>query len=310
MTIIPETKLPPPVADIDPDDDGFYTDDDYDEPEPQPAPPEPEPAKESEPAKEPAMVPVGALAELRAERNKLRDERRQEREALLEVIKRLQPAGGQPQQGDPGDLTPKPGEQDGDYLARVIQHLVTEAQETRAERQRREHAEAQQRQYQTHATQVVGEYEAYMRETGHDDLQEAGSYLVKPMQTRMEKAGFPKGYISAKIAEYENDLIALARHTGVNPGKIIYDTAVADGYVPKAQRAAQEEAAAKRAKAEQHGRGLGGAPATAGGMTQLKAAALFNQGAHNRTMKLPELGGITLEEALSSGKIRSLPKGT
>ena len=286
------------------DDDEFdYDDGDDDEVEDTPPAEEAkeEPAPAPAPKQEPQeMVPLRELTRLRAEKRVLRDQVNQMIALLGKAQPQAQQPAGQPQ-GD--DLAPKPGEADGEYLGRVINHLVKETQETKAEREQRLQREQQQMGEAQYVDKVTRDYQEFAKQA--PDLLEAGTFLAAPLDAHLSKI-YPKEVVKTIISGFERDLHQQAEQAGMGYGEYIWQKALEVGYVPQAQREKQEIAQQKRAEADRTGRGLGGASSAAGGMTQMEAMKAFHSGRVGRTQKIPELGGMTVEEAFVSGAVRNL----
>ena len=278
-------------------------DEDEGEEEEAPPPAAEEPATAPEPKPEqPTTAPLHVVAELRAERNALREQNKQMLALLGQVQQRV---ASTPGAALADDLTPRQGEGDADYFGRLFNHLLTEAQETRKEREQRAEREAAARQQQEYVSKVVKDYETF-RSTVAPDLVEAGNFLAKPISDQLEKI-YPPESVSAIILGLERDMHKAAEQAGMGYGEYVWKTAIAAGYVPQAQRQKQEVAQQKRVKAES-ARGIGGAGASAGGMTQMEAMKAFHSGKAGRMQKIPELGGMTVEDAFASGEIRKLRK--
>ena len=285
------------------DDDGLYDspdEEDEEEESPPPAAEVPAPAPEPKP-EQPTTVPLHVVAELRAERKALLEQNKQ----MLELLGKVQQRAAATPGAAPEDLTPKPGESDGEFFGRVINHLLTETQETRKERERRAEREAAALQEQQHVSKVVEDYQAFKASVA-PDLVEAGDYLAKPIADQLEKI-YPPETVRVIIGGLERDMHQAAEKAGMGYGEYVWKTAIAAGYVPQAERQKQEVAQQKRVKAEA-ARGIGGAGASAGGLTQMEAVKLFNSGKAGRAQKIAELGGITVEEAFASGAVRKLRK--
>ena len=302
--ILPEKTAP--VSDLIDDDDEFdYEDEDEGEAEDTlPAgDAKEEPAPALAPKQEPQeMVPLRELTRLRAEKRVLRDQVNQMIALLGKAQPQAQQPAGQPQ-GD--DLAPKPGEADGEYLGRVINHLVKETQETKAERETRLQREQQQMGEAQYVEKVMGDYREFAKQA--PDLLEAGKFLAAPLQEHLSKI-YPSEMVPTLIGAFERDLHQQAEQAGMGYGEYIWQKAQEVGYVPQAQRQKQEVVQQKRAEADRTGRGLGGASSVAGGMTQTEAMKAFHSGKTGRMQKIPELGGITVEEAFVSGAVRKLRK--
>lgn len=197
----------------------------------------------------------------------------QQTEALVKLVESV--VGKKQAGGDSVDADvyqPRDGEDNSQYFARLIQQLVTDVNETKAERTQRLQAEEQQRQYQQFVQQVRGEYAEFAAKEA-PDLQQAGEYLVEPIRKRMKALGYGDADIASEIARYEQLAIMRARQLGVSVGALIYEAAKHEGYVPEAQKKAAADAAAKRAKAEAaRGIGGGGAGAAAPSAAALRAA--------------------------------------
>jgi len=260
----------------------------------------PAPAPEPKP-EQPTTVPLHVVAELRAERKALLEQNKQ----MLELLGKVQQRAAATPGAAPEDLTPKPGESDGEFFGRVINHLLTETQETRKERERRAEREAAALQEQQYVSKVVEDYQAFKASVA-PDLVEAGDYLAKPIADQLEKI-YPPETVRVIIGGLERDMHQAAEKAGMGYGEYVWKTAIAAGYVPQAERQKQEVAQQKRVKAEA-ARGIGGAGASAGGLTQMEAVKLFNSGKAGRAQKIAELGGITVEEAFASGAVRKLRK--
>jgi hypothetical protein len=285
------------------DDDGLYDspdEEDEEEESPPPAAEVPAPAPEPKP-EQPTTVPLHVVAELRAERKALLEQNKQ----MLELLGKVQQRAAATPGAAPEDLTPKPGESDGEFFGRVINHLLTETQETRKERERRAEREAAALQEQQYVSKVVEDYQAFKASVA-PDLVEAGDYLAKPIADQLEKI-YPPETVRVIIGGLERDMHQAAEKAGMGYGEYVWKTAIAAGYVPQAERQKQEVAQQKRVKAEA-ARGIGGAGASAGGLTQMEAVKLFNSGKAGRAQKIAELGGITVEEAFASGAVRKLRK--
>ncbi len=285
------------------DDDGLYDspdEEDEEEESPPPAAEVPAPAPEPKP-EQPTTVPLHVVAELRAERKALLEQNKQ----MLELLGKVQQRAAATPGAAPEDLTPKPGESDGEFFGRVINHLLTETQETRKERERRAEREAAALQEQQYVSKVVEDYQAFKASVA-PDLVEAGDYLAKPIADQLEKI-YPPETVRVIVGGLERDMHQAAEKAGMGYGEYVWKTAIAAGYVPQAERQKQEVAQQKRVKAEA-ARGIGGAGASAGGLTQMEAVKLFNSGKAGRAQKIAELGGITVEEAFASGAVRKLRK--
>lgn len=285
------------------DDENLYDspdEEDEEEESPPPAAEVPAPAPEPKP-EQPTTVPLHVVAELRAERKALLEQNKQ----MLELLGKVQQRAAATPGAAPEDLTPKPGESDGEFFGRVINHLLTETQETRKERERRAEREAAALQEQQHVSKVVEDYQAFKASVA-PDLVEAGYYLAKPIADQLEKI-YPPETVRVIIGGLERDMHQAAEKAGMGYGEYVWKTAIAAGYVPQAERQKQEVAQQKRVKAEA-ARGIGGAGASAGGLTQMEAVKLFNSGKAGRAQKIAELGGITVEEAFASGAVRKLRK--
>ena len=285
------------------DDENLYDspdEEDEEEESPPPAAEVPAPAPEPKP-EQPTTVPLHVVAELRAERKALLEQNKQ----MLELLGKVQQRAAATPGAAPEDLTPKPGESDGEFFGRVINHLLTETQETRKERERRAEREAAALQEQQYVSKVVEDYQAFKASVA-PDLVEAGYYLAKPIADQLEKI-YPPETVRVIIGGLERDMHQAAEKAGMGYGEYVWKTAIAAGYVPQAERQKQEVAQQKRVKAEA-ARGIGGAGASAGGLTQMEAVKLFNSGKAGRAQKIAELGGITVEEAFASGAVRKLRK--
>jgi len=285
------------------DDENLYDspdEEDEEEESPPPAADVPAPAPEPKP-EQPTTVPLHVVAELRAERKALLEQNKQ----MLELLGKVQQRAAATPGAAPEDLTPKPGESDGEFFGRVINHLLTETQETRKERERRAEREAAALQEQQYVSKVVEDYQAFKASVA-PDLVEAGDYLAKPIADQLEKI-YPPETVRVIIGGLERDMHQAAEKAGMGYGEYVWKTAIAAGYVPQAERQKQEVAQQKRVKAEA-ARGIGGAGASAGGLTQMEAVKLFNSGKAGRAQKIAELGGITVEEAFASGAVRKLRK--
>jgi len=285
------------------DDENLYDspdEEDEEEESPPPAAEVPAPAPEPKP-EQPTTVPLHVVAELRAERKALLEQNKQ----MLELLGKVQQRAAATPGAAPEDLTPKPGESDGEFFGRVINHLLTETQETRKERERRAEREAAALQEQQYVSKVVEDYQAFKASVA-PDLVEAGDYLAKPIADQLEKI-YPPETVRVIIGGLERDMHQAAEKAGMGYGEYVWKTAIAAGYVPQAERQKQEVAQQKRVKAEA-ARGIGGAGASAGGLTQMEAVKLFNSGKAGRAQKIAELGGITVEEAFASGAVRKLRK--
>lgn len=265
--------------------------------------PEPVAAPEPEPSPEPEVQPQGDGAEppahreaepdpafaarrYQAQRDREREQnrilqeqvaaQRQQTEALIKLVERVappdRPAADQPA-GDP--YAPRPGEENDQYLARVLQQLVTDVSETRQERAQRLQREAEAQKYEGFRAAVAQEYSQYAK-TEAPDLLEAANFLTEPLQKQLRKLGASTQEIQAEIDRRELQYVALARRRGINPGQMIYEAAVAEGYVPAAERAQREEAAKKRAKAES-ARGIGGGGSGATPANKASLVDAFNK---------------------------------
>lgn len=285
------------------DDDEFdYDEEDGDEvgetPPAEEAKEELAPAPKQEPQE---MVPLRELTRLRAEKRVLRDQVNQ----MIALLGKAQPQAQQAAQPQGDDLAPKPGEADGEYLGRVINHLVKETQETKAEREARQQREQQQMGEAQYVEKVTSDYREFMQTV--PDLPEAGKFLAAPLIEHLGKI-YPPEMVPALIGAFERDLHQQAEQAGMGYGEYVWQKAIAVGYIPQAQREKQEVAQQKRQNAERTGRGLGGGSASAGGMTQMDAVKAFQSGAAGKAQKIPELGGITVEQAFVTGQVRKLRK--
>lgn len=300
-TILPEKGLP--------EDDDFFDEDEADEEggedgEADPPatgsdsePPAPEPKQEPQ-----QMVPLRELTRLRAERKALRDQLNQ----VIGMLGKAQQQAPQPA-GEPraDGIAPMPGESDGEYLGRVINHLVKESQETKQEREARQQREQQERAEADYTGRVMRDYQEFSKQA--PDLLDAGIFLAKPIEQHLARF-YPPQQVKAMIGGFERDLHQQAEAAGLGYGEYIWQQALAAGYVPQAQRQKQEVAQQRRQSAERTGRGLGGGSASAGGMTQMEAVKAFQSGAAGRSQKIPELGNITVEQAFVTGQVRKLRK--
>lgn len=289
-----------PANDVVDDEDDFYDEgDDEAEDEAPQAEEAPEPEPEPKPA--PTTAPLHVVAELRAERNALREQNKQMLALLGQVQQRATSIPG----ATSDDLTPKQGESDGEFFGRVIQHLLNETQETRKEREQRIEREKQQTQEQQYVEKVQQDYK-HFAQTVAPDLVEAGNFLAKPLVDHLSKV-YPPEMIPVLIQGFERDLLDGAEKAGVGYGAYVWEKALAAGYVPQAERAKKEAVQQKRQKADASGRGLGGGSASAGGMTQMEAMKAYQAGGASRRQKIPELG-MTVEEAFVTGDVRKLRK--
>lgn len=250
-----------------------------------PTPDAPPPAeKPEERADRPSqMVPAHLLAEMRQERNQLREERRQERDALLKLVQQVQ--GKTPQDAK----APDPNEDPVNYIISTLQNLEREQNETRAERAARLEAEKQQKQMEAFSSYVRSDYERFASEA--PDLYDSAQYLAESIATPLRKVGWPEGNIKAFLQQLEQQMVVDGHERGMTPGQALYDAAKRAGYTPKADVKRQEEAATKRAKAEAGGRGIGGGGTASSGMTKTKVLALsqdwsVDQKTREKAMKL------------------------
>ena len=295
-----------PVSDLIDDDEFDYDDEDGDEVEDTPpvGDAKEEPAPAPEPKQEPQeMVPLRELTRLRAEKRVLRDQVNQ----MIALLGKAQPQAQQPA-GRPkdDDLAPKPGEADGEYLGRVINHLVKETQETKAEREARVQREQQQAAEAQYRESVEQDYREFAAKQA-PDLKEAGEFLAGPLVQHLSKI-YPPETVKTIIGGFEKDLLQQAEQAGMGYGEYVWNKSISLGYVPQAQRQKQEIVQQKRAEADRTGRGLGGASSAAGGMTQMEAAKAFHSGRLGKLTKIPELGGMTVEQAFASGAVMKLRK--
>ncbi len=197
---------------------------------------------------------------------------RQQTEALVRLVESVAGRQGRETTENVDVYQPMDGEDNSQYLARMLQQLVNDVNETKQERAARLRAEEEYRQRQMFEEQVRGEYLAFASAEA-PDLKDAGDHLMAPLIKNMKALGFNSQEIAAEVARQEQMVIMRARHLGVNPGALIYEAAKQNGYVPVSQKKAAADAAAKRAKAEAaRGVGGGGAGAAAPNMDQMRAA--------------------------------------
>ncbi len=250
-------------------------------------PPEPvAPAERTEDRSEKPvqMVPAHLLAEMRQERNQLREERRQERDALLKLVQQVQ--GKTPQDAK----APDPNEDPVNYIISTLQNLEREQNETRAERAARLEAEKQQKLLEAFSSYVRSDYERYAASDA-PDLYDSAQFLAESIAVPLRKVGWPEGNIKSFLHQLEQQMVVDGHERGMTPGQALYDAAKRAGYTPKADVKRQEEAAAKRAKAEAGGRGIGGGGTASSGMTKTKVLALsqdwsVDQKTREKAMKL------------------------
>jgi len=193
------------------DDENLYDspdEEDEEEESPPPAAEVPAPAPEPKP-EQPTTVPLHVVAELRAERKALLEQNKQ----MLELLGKVQQRAAATPGAAPEDLTPKPGESDGEFFGRVINHLLTETQETRKERERRAEREAAALQEQQYVSKVVEDYQAFKASVA-PDLVEAGDYLAKPIADQLEKI-YPPETVRVIIGGLERDMHQAAEKAGM-----------------------------------------------------------------------------------------------
>lgn len=177
------------------------------------------------------MVPHQALHEAREQVKMLRDQNNMLLNRMNQVLSQPIPQQ-QPSQQQPSQLQP-PNESVEDnplawieYQNQVIQQMST-ANEQAAEIQRTEQ----------YTQQLInnGHQQAMMYRQTQPDYDAAYQHVVNNRVAQMRAMSLPDAQISQQIQKELNDGILYAVNAGLNPGQMMYNMALAQGYTPQQQ---------------------------------------------------------------------------
>lgn len=288
---LPETD---PDLIVPQDDDGYEDDGDEDSGEGAAPPPE---EKALEPERKPELVPVSVVAELRADLRAARSETAPMRKQLEETQAKLDQLTKMLAKQSEGPA-PDPATDPVDYIITKLQELDRDKAETARERQERQAAEAQAKQVEEFNTALANEYRRFAAETA-PDLQEAANHLLSGTIAELKKLGWNEYAVNNFVNYIERLNAQEAIEAGKSPAQLIWERAVASGYVPKAKQEQQADATKKRALASQ-ARGIGGSGASAGGMTKKQAIEEYDAGGRRRAAVM---------KYFEDGSVHKLPSG-
>lgn len=134
-------------------------------------------------------------------------------------------------------------------------------------------AEAEAKQAKDFEDALNAQYKEF--EAEKPDLREAAAFLKEKIKAGGKQALMSDADINIFLGRREYEIAMEARARGVNPGEVFYEAAVAAGYIPKADREADE----RRSRAQSSGRGLPATGAgTAGTYTQTQVYADWHSG--------------------------------